>query len=179
MSESNQENTNEILLNVYQSHRQEALQHRQTILNVFMLVFAGFIALAAALVAQDALSIKLKWCLTVAAAFALVLAIVTIAMQRAKTEESMDILRKIEKKYRLFEKGAFVEDDSVLPDGWAKSPTKCYLTSGDWLHVTLLIIVAFVVIVLAWCIPTDKLKEVGSQQGAPPNQSTAAPSSGG
>lgn len=175
---SEQNDRNDVLLAVYQSHREESLQHRQTILNVFMLVFAGLLAMSAAIVAQDYLSRWMKIVLTAAAFLASFMTTVMICRQRSKSDESMKVLRRIERDYRLFEKGVFIKDKSVLPEDWSKCQPKRWFSGGDWLHVISLFALMAAVVALVWLVPVAKSTGAGGQQDARGNRSTAAPPPG-
>ncbi len=141
----------EILLHFHQSQHEEALQHRQSILNSFSLSTAGLLALLGGAIAAGYMSLALK-CVVGGAAFIVYWLIgLFIGAQRRKTEEAMHIMRTIEKQLRAYDVGTYVPDEPLLPERFKNPQTICLglLSRGDILQVvTLLLLFAAIAVVL-------------------------------
>jgi FtsH-binding integral membrane protein len=140
----------DVLLAVYQSQRQEALQHRQNMFNAFSLTVAGFMVILAGVVSTSSLSCVLRWVVGLAVVVICLVVILFIRQQRRKTREGMSILLPIERELRLFERGEYLQDRSVLPSDFSTLPgTTMGLSHGDWyLAIWLAALAALVLITI-------------------------------
>jgi len=144
----------ELLLAVYEGQRAESLQHRQTIFNSFSLSMAGLLAIAAGIVAPGHLPVELKCIIGSVVLIVLASISIFIVSQRAESEKSMKIMRKIELHLNLFEPNAVITDDTVLPKKYSK-PARFTLglTTADWHHVGSLILVSIGIWILLLFLP--------------------------
>lgn len=145
----------EILLAVYQGMRSESLQHRLSISTSYGLAIAGLLAIGAGALTQEGLPLDLKVALTAVLMSVCIPIFVYIRQQRKESDKSMQVMRKIEEHYDLFEFAKYINRDSVLPEEWRDPPSIRWvgLTRGDMNHVGSLGLVALVLIVVFWMSP--------------------------
>lgn len=137
------EQDQEVLLAVYEGQRAESLQHRQSLFNAYSLSLAGLMAIAAGVLAVSDLMVGLRVVIAAVVVVVCVSMFLLIHKQRAESEKAMQIMRRIESYLQLFESGALIPGESVLPPGFANPPVlKCGLTEGDWLQAGALILVS-------------------------------------
>lgn len=127
---------------VYQSQREESLQHRRSISNAHTLVMTGLVVILGVIVSAGIaprLSLKI-----LIGAVVFVVGVFTCGFmweQRQESDKRFLILRKVEREFGFFVKGRYLPNDEVLPIRWLQPPWSFMgFTRGDWLQVVSLVI---------------------------------------
>ena len=119
MEESDREN----LRLVYQSQRQESLQHRRSISNAYTLVTTGLVVLLGLLVTADSPP-RLSLAILIGAVIPTMVFFTCWFMQRQRSEanKALGILIKIEQQLGFYQTGRYLPRDTVLPADWVNAP---------------------------------------------------------
>lgn len=137
-----------ILLAVYEGQRNESLQHRQSIVNVWGVAMAGLIALGAGGVALGTIPDPVQKGLTCAVLLICGLVYFYIRRRRSEAEKGLNILREIEKHWKVLDEDI---DSSLLPPEWYhKAELVIGLTKGDQFHMGALFGLGIFIILLIW-----------------------------
>lgn len=139
----------DILLSVVQGQRQESIQHRQTILNLFSLSIAGLMVILGGVISANKLSCELIWIIGIGIGTICICIPLFICQQRKESDKGMEVMRTIEKHLKLYKENSFIPGKSILPGSFANE--KRGLTTADYFQTFTIIFLGLIIILAIIC----------------------------